>query len=441
MRRSVLLVGLTILVAGVTSLGGASGAARLASAGTVTFGGSIAELKADGGRAIVLIKLTGSDRNVVERCADIFVWRPATWKVVTVVDHRDVTVDHRPCLGMDYLGSYSGVALAGTDAAWVQSSGGNIYETLMFAKSLATGSRGQIGGDAAGGQGYSGGFVGNAHGDGALLVYNNYSVCRKDEYADVQCPPGYKDGSISADQIVMARPDQRTVATSDSALTVLSVGRGRIVARRATGPLIVLAPKRAKAQSVVHAGFSAERLIATYPYKPGEVRAAVTDGRTLAVLRAGALDVIPLPGSSGTRTTRVLPRAASYGADPPVSCIKGSSWRCTTPSFGSSTSTATLPSTSAVTPSTCSTSPAAAASSSPDPRPRPSAHNWNPTASTSPPDRPSPSPHAASSNSDCTADTPRSRAATRAPRCGGATHHGRACPRGGRSNSLRCSRV
>ena len=52
-----------------------------------------------------------------------------------------------------------------------------------------------------------------------------------------------------------------------------------------------------------------------YPYKPGQVRAAVTDGRTLAVLRVGALDVIPLPGALGSRSIRMLPHASSYGPE------------------------------------------------------------------------------------------------------------------------------
>lgn len=56
--------------------------------------------------------------------------------------------------------------------------------------------------------------------------------------------------------------------------------------------------------------------------------AAATDGRTLAVLRAGALDVIPLPGTAGKRATRTLPHAGSYGADRPVACSESPETHC-----------------------------------------------------------------------------------------------------------------
>jgi hypothetical protein len=104
---------------------------------------------------------------------------------------------------------------------------------------------------------------------------------------------------------------------------VLAVGGGRVVALRPAGGLIVLARAPAPTGLVAHEGFQAERLIATYPYEPEEVLAAATDGHTLAVLRANVLDVIPLPGNPGTRTTRKLPGATSYGADRPVACLEG----------------------------------------------------------------------------------------------------------------------
>ncbi len=327
MRRLMLLVGAVLVVLAVAGSGAAVSTVA-GSSRSVTLGGPIVELKADAGRAIALIELADSESSVKVHCADVVVWRPSTGASVVVVDHV-----REQCRGFDILGAYYGVALAGSDAVWVQSGGGNTFETLMFVSPLATGRSDVVGRAGAGGQGGWGSFVANAQGDRELLVYNSYNRCVSSEYSDVQCPPGYKDRSISSDQIVMERQARRTVATSGRDLTVLAVGGGRIVAREWSGPLIVLAPTRAAAPRVAHENFNAERLIATYRYKRGEVRAAATDGRTLAVLRKGALDVIPLPGSSGSRIARTVPNAFSYGPDRPVACLEGPilQFQCTSP--------------------------------------------------------------------------------------------------------------
>ena len=270
--------------------------------------------------------------------------------------------------GCQTFGSDYGLALAGDRLAWVEESIGNYAETQVYLASVASGRRSPVELAIAGEQGVEGDVVGNTHGHGSVLVYNRYRNCRQsqdpDYPADVPCPPGYRSGAIVKDAIVMiGKTGRREIAASDHALAVLAVGGGRVVALRESGGLIVLAPKDARERLVSHGDYAAERLIATYAYKPGEVRAAATDGRTLAVLRAGFLDLIPLPGSHGSRTTRKLPHAASYGPDSPdVYALRAHDL-----SYASMTSMATLPSTPAATPSTCSTSPQGVASSSPDP--------------------------------------------------------------------------
>jgi hypothetical protein len=331
MRRAVLLVGAVALVAGVAFLGGASGAARLASASTVKFVGPIVEMRADAGRAIVLVEPTGLDPSLGSHCADVLVWDRAASKVVTVFDHRKCEGTVRQ--------SFFGVALAGNDAAWVEGQGGNESESMLHVTSLASGRDVLIGHVAAGVDREE--YTDNPQGDGPLLVFNHYLICEKataDWKPGNPCPPGYASGAIISDRItrVLPKPDNRldecpdkyaleggvnrchAIARANSDLTVLAVGGGRVVARLRAGGLIVLAPRAVSTRLVSHKGYEAERLIATYPYKPGEVFAAATDGRTLAVLRGGALDVIPLPGSPGTRTTRKLPPAISYGSDRPV---------------------------------------------------------------------------------------------------------------------------
>lgn len=273
--------------------------------------GRIVELKADAGRAIVQV-----DPGSGNECADVVVWSPATRRILTVFNRRS-------CSLTVPLESFYGVALAKDRAAYVHTSGGNILESYLVATSLATGRSSSLAAEYADGQGTWGNIVTNAQGHGRLLVYDDHKKCRDGTGVsppDVACPPGVADSTVVSDQIRLALPTGRAIATSDHRLTLLAVGGGRVIIAQQTGPIIVLAPQPTSAGLVAHAGFRAERLIATYQYEPHEVLAAATDGRTLALLRRGALDVIPLPGNTGTRKTYRLPRARSYGPDRPVAC-------------------------------------------------------------------------------------------------------------------------
>jgi hypothetical protein len=278
---------------------------------SVTVSGSIVEMKAEAGRAIVQVE-SGPVNNY---CADVIVWTPATRKILAVLNHR---------CGLAYpYESFYGAALAKDNAAYVHTSEGNILESYLVATSLATGRSSNLAAEYAGGQGSWGNIVTNAQGHGNLLVYNDHKKCLKGPDVtppDVACPPGIAESTIVSDQIRLALPTNRAIATSDHQLTLLAVGGGRVIIAQQTGPIIVLSPQPTPTGLVAHAGFRAERLIATYQYKPHDVLAAATDGRTLALLRRGALDVIPLPGNTGTRKTHQLPRATSYGPDRPVAC-------------------------------------------------------------------------------------------------------------------------
>ena len=179
-----------------------------------------------------------------------------------------------------------GVALAGDRVALIQSIGNNVIVTSVHLLFLASGRSAQV--DSAATTGAEGSDIENLHGDGALLVYNRIEVCAPANWhPEVVCPAGYEQGDVSTDQIKLALLKPRVIATSAHELTVLAVGGGRVVAHLTSGGLIVLAPKHAPAALVPHEGYRAERLVATYPYKPDQVLAAATDGRTLAVLRAG----------------------------------------------------------------------------------------------------------------------------------------------------------
>jgi hypothetical protein len=309
-----LLGAAAVLVAGPAAASTAPAPASVRVRGdSITVPGSITELKADAGRAIVLANRTAT-------CADVLVWSRSRRKVVTVFDHRR-------CSPMVPLESFYGVALAGDRAAYVATGGGNVLESTLLLMPLATRGGAVVAHESAEGQGSFGRTVSNTHGEGGLLAYNDHELelCRREPAVsppDVPCPAGVEDGSIVlvSDQVRLAYPTRRVIASSSHELRLLAVGGGRVVARTAAGDVVVLAPRRPPAPLVSYPGFRAERLVARYPYEPGEPLAAATDGRTLVVLRAGALDVIPLPGGAGVRRTWRLPGASGYGPDRPVTC-------------------------------------------------------------------------------------------------------------------------
>jgi probable HAF family extracellular repeat protein len=261
---------------------------------SITVVGSITELRADGGRALVLV-----DPPAEDACRDVFVWNQSSGRLVTVVDGRRCVEGDR----------YGGVALAGDRVAHVERSGGHNLESFVVVTALATGRNSTVASASASGQGAWGDEVGDPHGAGGLLVYEHSTRCGVDD--GPLCPAGVADSTIVTDRIRLASPGTRVVARSTGPLTVLAVGGGRIVARLERGDLIVLAPRSTAARLVAHEGVEAERLIATYPYRPGEVLAAATDGRTLVVQRAGKLDVIALPGGAGRQPVRHFPTAGA----------------------------------------------------------------------------------------------------------------------------------
>ena len=270
--------------------------------------GPILELKADAGRAIAV---TGGVYG--DACREVEVWQPAPGTDTLVVGPR------RDCA----YGYVSEIALAGDRAAWVEGFGNNVWNSSMHVLSLAGGGR-NITVESAAAEGQGGGqgtWVDDPRGDGALLVYNSYRHCTDWAMPPDKCPAGVSDADIN-ERVVMVTQQgaAHPIAASARTVTVLAVGGGRVVARLTSGELIVLAPKQTPTPLVSHEGFRAERLIAAYPYKPGQVGAAATDGRTLAVLRTGMLDVIPMTNSRAKRTTWTLPHARSYSSDSPIAC-------------------------------------------------------------------------------------------------------------------------
>jgi probable HAF family extracellular repeat protein len=265
-----------------------SGDSVLVRQNSITVTGSISALRADAGRAILLVKKDPT-------CADIFVWNPANGKLVTVHDRR-------MCSHAAYEQTFGPIALAGANAAYIHAAAGNDLDSFLFRMSLTTGYYALVDVESAGDQGADGPVLTDVVGKGEVLVYEDQTNC----VPDVSCPPGVEGGGLAKDEIRLALPVRRVIATSDQELTVLAVGGGRVIVATDAGPVIALAPKRVSTGLVDYQGFRAEHLIATYDYKPGQVGAAATDGHTLALLRQGALDIIQLPGSKSAPSTRTL---------------------------------------------------------------------------------------------------------------------------------------
>jgi hypothetical protein len=205
----------------------------------------------------------------------LLVWNPMRRSVVSIAPRRQ-----RECYGASTgEGIWEGF-IAGRQVAWVPFSGGNYQQawlvTATTKKPLSTrrltGTKDRNTGDGVGD------WVGNIHGDGPLLVFNTWSLCEKSEYTD-SCPegtpPGYHIYDENLWRIVGGR--KRLLVASPDELTVLSAAAGRILVQREDGSLEI---RRGADGNLVRA----------FPFRPGEVRAAVLDASELVVLdRASGL--------------------------------------------------------------------------------------------------------------------------------------------------------
>jgi hypothetical protein len=259
--------------------------------------GIVKELVADGDR--VGIVLAGPDRvaGSSKLCPRVVLWTPR--------EHRAIRLSGS-CNDWSSRGSVFGVALSGKRAAWVRSGGGNTYETSLFLRTAGQRRATQIAFASADppAPGY---FVGNARGEGPVLVFNEYARCSTEEGSTLSCPPGLADGSIFRALIwrYTGKGKSKLIASQPSGeLSVLALGAGRVAVRTMTGSVEVLSA-------------TTGAVMRTYHYAPDLVRAAALDANYLVVLRDGLLDVHKLGADESVRTVP-LPLAASYGpASPP----------------------------------------------------------------------------------------------------------------------------
>jgi hypothetical protein len=201
----------------------------------------------------------------------LYAWTPVRRLVASMARQHD-----RKCYGASTGEGIWEVGIAGQRLAWVPFAGGNSQESWLI-----TGRVGQprsttrltqtLVHDTGNG---IGDWVGNVHGDGSLLVFNTWSVCYWTPDYDIQpCPPGVPPGTLHIynEKLwrIVGRSKRLLLATKDE-LTVLSVGAGRILVRRADGSLELR--------------LADGRLSLALPFARGQVLGALLDASELVVL-------------------------------------------------------------------------------------------------------------------------------------------------------------
>ena len=262
---------MAIAAAAVSLLVPAAPTARLDASGLLRTTAPVDGLAADG--AVVLVK-TASCHGPSAPLDQLLVWNPLRSRVVRVPGP--------PCKGAVPYTTVLEEAVAGDRLAWVPWIGGLSGSTWL----LTTTTRKPnaivrltryAGRTSDGGLGNS---VGNVHGDGSLLVFNTWSDCLTEpqEPDFYPCPKGipirtpttYKERLW---RVVGHR--KRLLVASRNELAAVSVAAGRILVRRADGSLELRGATGA--------------LLRRFPFRPGEVQAAVLDAAELVVLdRRGA---------------------------------------------------------------------------------------------------------------------------------------------------------
>jgi len=220
----------------------------------------------------------GSVAAVATGCGDwgypvphLFAWNPVRRSVVRMGTRRERKCDRGGVLEQ---------AIAGHRLVWVPYQAGNyIYARLVTATVERPLSTTQLieerthHADSG-----IGDWVGNVHGNGPLLVFNTWSTCEWDpDTGDNPCPEGVPPRTFHIFdeklwRIVGGR--KRLLVASPDELAVLSVAAGRILIRRADESLEV---RRSDGS-----------LLRAFPFRRGEVRAALIDASRLVVLDHGS---------------------------------------------------------------------------------------------------------------------------------------------------------
>jgi hypothetical protein len=304
---------LAFLMAALTALAGfgvAGAAEKRATVSTPSLKtqGIVRELVAGDGQVGLVID---GPRHVVgsgQLCPHVLLWTPKT--------HKAVPLSTVLCGGWSPRSSVFGVAVAGARVAWVSSGGGNSYETNLVTRTAREAKASSLA--------FGNGFAGNARGDGAVLVFNFYARCARED--GMVCPVGVANGSIFSASVwrylgggarcptnLAAKPRhgcKLLAKDPEGELSILALGGGRVAVRTQAGSVRLLSA-------------STGSTLAEYPYAPGTVLATALDSKSLVVLRRGFLDAYTI-GSTAAPHAWKLPRASSYGPASPPPETRGS---------------------------------------------------------------------------------------------------------------------
>lgn len=248
-------------------------ASRFQAAGT----GSIGELAADGARVAIVVDFAGG-------CAAVEVWEPMRRRAVRLKS---------PCRP-DEAGNREGtpaVALAGTRAAWLSTTGGNTLEQYVGTATLTRRRPVEIASAYADGEASYGTVFGGFGGDGALLAFAIERRCSEYQEGEDACPPGRETGDVVATRVWRIAGGRRPcpagcarVVEANGELTVLAADAGRIAVRTETGVRLLGARGQALGELAVKA------------------RSAALSGSRLAVRTADAVEIYDI--GSGQLTAR-----------------------------------------------------------------------------------------------------------------------------------------
>ena len=252
--------------------------------------GPVLALAADGNRAAFIVE------GRVKECMSVMVWDPVHRRIARLQSGA------AKCESSDRLNRRGApaVAIAGSRAVWLQLTGGNNLETIIFTAMLARPKPVWLAYGAAA-DGIAGEFVRRPFGDRSLLVFTTETRCHPDHGNG--CPPGRQSGDITEATIWRVGGTRRcpsgpvgspvscsVAAKADSELSVLAVDGGRIAVRTETGLRLITA---------------AGRVLRDIDVKP---QAAALSGNRLAVRTASALEVYDT--ENGDRLDRLsVPKA------------------------------------------------------------------------------------------------------------------------------------
>jgi hypothetical protein len=236
--------------------------------------GPVLALAADGNRAAFIVE------GRVKECMSVMVWDPVHRRIARLQSGA------AKCESSDRLNRRGApaVAIAGSRAAWLQSTGGNNLETIIFTATLARPKPVWLAYGAAA-DGIAGSFVRRPIGDGSLLAFTSEMRCHPD-YEGPVCPPGREPGDITEATVWRVGGNGRcsspvssgparcsVVAKAEGELSVLAVDAGRIAVRTETGLRLFTA---------------AGRVLRNIDVKP---QAAALSGKRLAVRTDRAVEV------------------------------------------------------------------------------------------------------------------------------------------------------